>query len=329
MVNFKDLQKLFFLLVMGFSMCALQACSDDDDDDNGGGSGSGTPATSVGEVVPGSGKKLLSAGEYKFFYTPDGKIKTVKVDDYMRYDFTYSPNQIICDYAYNEEYEDKEIYTVSYNKNGYISKMHFTETGSDEYGSWNDSYTSTLSYDGEGHLVKVTSTFLEQGVEEGESYKESGTGTVILTWENGLLTKYESTEKWGDGSEKEIITFEYEDGKYWNKYKQYASFMYGFYFYLGLYGNGPDYLPVSATETYIEEYEGEEYSDSETESFTYEFNEDGTLHRESDKYNDDYFTYGTIAEQGEIEEYQAKVTRAEKPRKKGYIFGLRSKNHRK
>ena len=32
--NFKYLQKFFFLLVMGFSLCAVQACSDDDDDDS-------------------------------------------------------------------------------------------------------------------------------------------------------------------------------------------------------------------------------------------------------------------------------------------------------
>ena len=31
--NLKYLQKIFFLLVMGFSLCAVQACSDDDDED--------------------------------------------------------------------------------------------------------------------------------------------------------------------------------------------------------------------------------------------------------------------------------------------------------
>ena len=33
MTSFKYLQKLFFLLVMGFSLCVVQACSDDDDED--------------------------------------------------------------------------------------------------------------------------------------------------------------------------------------------------------------------------------------------------------------------------------------------------------
>ncbi|MBR2946072.1 MAG: DUF4595 domain-containing protein [Bacteroidaceae bacterium] len=319
----KYLSLYFMAVVCGMTFIA---CSDDDENDNGGSNGNGTPTASVGEVIPGSGKKLLSVDDYDFFYTPDGKIKYVVCGDYEKYEFTYSPNQIICNYAYDEDFEDKEVYTVSYNKLGYISKMHFTETGSDEYGSWNDSYTSTLSYDAEGHLVKVNSTFTEQGVEEGESYKESGIGTVALTWTNGLLKKYEAIEKYDDGSsEKEIISYEYENGENWNKYKQFASFMHGFYFYLGLFGNGPDYLPVRATETYIEEYEGEKYSDSDTEQFTYEFNEDGTLHRAGET----FFKYGTIAEQGDVDKYKAKVTRAEKSRKRGYMFGLRHKNRRK
>mgnify|MGYP003308421609 CR=1 FL=1 len=79
------------------------------------------------------------------------------------------------------------------------------------------------------------------------------------------------------------------------------------------------------SETYIEEYEGEKYSDSDTEQFTYEFNEDGTLHRAGET----FFKYGTIAEQGDVDKYKAKVTRAEKSRKRGYMFGLRHKNRRK
>lgn len=33
MINFKFLQKLFFLLVMGFSLCAVQACGDDEENE--------------------------------------------------------------------------------------------------------------------------------------------------------------------------------------------------------------------------------------------------------------------------------------------------------
>lgn len=37
MVKLKKMQNFFFLLVMGFSFCTLQACSNDDDDNDGGG----------------------------------------------------------------------------------------------------------------------------------------------------------------------------------------------------------------------------------------------------------------------------------------------------
>jgi hypothetical protein len=57
----------------------------------------------------------------------------------------------------------------------------------------------------------------------------------------------------------------------------------------------------------------------------FEFNEDGTLHRAGET----FFKYGTIAEQGDVDKYKAKVTRAEKSRKRGYMFGLRHKNRRK
>ena len=95
-----------------------------------------------------------------------------------------------------------------------------------------------------------------------------------------------------------------------------------------IYSPGDIWLNVTYKdngETYIEEYEGEKYSDSDTEQFTYEFNEDGTLHRAGET----FFKYGTIAEQGDVDKYKAKVTRAEKSRKRGYMFGLRHKNRRK
>lgn len=325
MAKFKYLQKILFFLLMGVSVCMLQACSEDDDENEGGGnhgSGSGSSSTSVGEIVPGSGKKLLSADGYKFYYFADGRIKYVVTDWDETYEFTYSPNKIICNYG-DEYMEDVETMTVSYNDKGYISKMSFSEVGSDGDSSWDDTGIYDLSYDGEGHLVKAISKWTEQGVEDGESYKDTGKSTVVYTWEDGLLVKVESTATWSDGTEKEVTVFEYEAGKYKNKYKQYATFSDDYMCYLGLLGNGPDYLPVSVSYTYTENYDDEEYSNSGSRQFTYEFNEDGTLHRADDA----YFTYGSIKEQGEIKKSQAKVTRAEKSRKRGVLFGLRLKHH--
>ena len=320
------LQNFFLFLFMGTSMYALQACSDDDDE-NGGGSSN----TNVGEVVPGSGKKLLSAGDFNFYYGPNGKLKYVREGD-DRHEFF--SNQVVSyyDYYYGEDIEedDKEVINISYNGKGYISKMHVSETWEDDYEKGFYTSTMNLSYDGEGHLTKVTGKYSEEEVEDGETWKEEGTETINLTWNNGLLVKYEAIGSDNDGwTYKETATFDYEDREYTNRHHQYAPFIEDLlgevatiFAYVGLFGEGPDYLPASVTYEEVELYEGEEeYSWDYDESYTYDFNGDGTIYR----VNSDYFTYGKIDEQGEIDEYQSKATRAEKPQKRGFIFSSRLK----
>lgn len=320
------LQNFFLFLFMGTSMYALQACSDDDDE-NGGGSSN----TNVGEVVPGSGKKLLSAGDFNFYYGPNGKLKYVREGD-DRHEFF--SNQVVSyyDYYYGEDIDedDKEVINISYNGKGYISKMHVSETWEDDYEKGFYTSTMNLSYDGEGHLTKVTGKYSEEEVEDGETWKEEGTETINLTWNNGLLVKYEAIDSDNDGwTYKETATFDYEDREYTNRHHQYAPFIEDLlgevatiFAYVGLFGEGPDYLPASVTYEEVELYEGEEeYLWDDDESYTYDFNGDGTIYR----VNSDYFTYGTIDEQGEIDEYQSKATRAEKPQKRGFIFSSRLK----
>lgn len=320
------LQNFFLFLFMGTSMYALQACSDDDDE-NGGGSSN----TNVGEVVPGSGKKLLSAGNFNFYYGPNGKLKYVREGD-DRHEFF--SNQVVSyyDYYYGEDIDedDKEVINISYNGKGYISKMHVSETWEDDYEKGFYTSTMNLSYDGEGHLTKVTGKYSEEEVEDGETWKEEGTETINLTWNNGLLVKYEAIGSDNDGwTYKETATFDYEDREYTNRHHQYAPFIEDLlgevatiFAYVGLFGEAPDYLPASVTYEEVELYEGEEeYSWDYDESYTYDFNGDGTIYR----VNSDYFTYGTIDEQGEIDEYQSKATRAEKPQKRGFIFSSRLK----
>ena len=320
------LQNFFLFLFMGTSMYALQACSDDDDE-NGGGSSN----TNVGEVVPGSGKKLLSAGDFNFYYGPNGKLKYVREGD-DRHEFF--SNQVVSyyDYYYGEDIDedDKEVINISYNGKGYISKMHVSETWEDDYEKGFYTSTMNLSYDGEGHLTKVTGKYSEEEVEDGETWKEEGTETINLTWNNGLLVKYEAIGSDNDGwTYKETATFDYEDREYTNRHHQYAPFIEDLlgevatiFAYVGLFGEGPDYLPASVTYEEVELYEGEEeYSWDYDESYTYDFNGDGTIYR----VNSDYFTYGKIDEQGEIDEYQSKATRAEKPQKRGFIFSSRLK----
>lgn len=330
MTNIKYLQRFFIALFVGFSMCSIQACSDDDDDDdNGGGGSTGTLSTNVGEIVQGSGKKLLSVGEYKFYYTSDGKIKYAT--EWSSY-HEFSSNQVISHYGE----EDIETISFSFNGNGFISKMQ--ESGSYEDENEKDTYSSTsdLTYDGEGHLTRITGKNFEEYTYDGETERTEGTLTINLTWDNGLLTKYEYAGSDDDGwTYRESATFDYGDRVYENRHKQYATFVdyllgdaASICAYIGLFGAGPDYLPVKMNLVCVEEWEDEEYTDNYNYnySYTYEFNEDGTIRRA----NSDDFTYGTIEEQGEFSpnesEYQAKATRAGQIQRKHALFGNRLKS---
>lgn len=325
MVNLKFLQRCFMFLFVGTSMCVLQACSDDDEESG------GSLNTDVGEVVAGSGEKLLSAGDYNFYYSEDGKIKYA-TDDWTLYEF--SSNQLICyeDYDYGET--DKSVTSLSYNGEGYISKMHLSEVWDEEGERGSYSSTSNLAYDGEGHLTKVTVKYSGEYAYDGETERESGTSTINLTWDDGCLVKYEYVASDNEGwTNKETATFDYEDGEYANEHKQYATFADDLFgdeatvcAYIGLFGKGPDYLPAKVELEEVEIYDGEEeYSYDYTAYYAYSFNDDGTIRR----VNSDYFTYGTIEEQGDIDDYQAKVTRTEKSQKRNFVFGSRLKNHKR
>lgn len=63
-VNFKHLQKLFFLLVMGFSISVVSSCGDDDEDDNGISGGSGSSSKCYAEVDD-------NRADYKYAYYID------------------------------------------------------------------------------------------------------------------------------------------------------------------------------------------------------------------------------------------------------------------
>ena len=338
MTNIKYLQRFFFALFVGLSMCSIQACSDDDDNEGGG--STGTLSTNVGEIVAGSGKKLLSAGILDFYYSPEGKIKYIVendvYDDYQAY-HEFSSNQITSYYDYGYDEKEKEVLTLSYNEKGYISKIHMYEYEEGEGGSETYSSISDISYDGEGHVVKITAQGVHEDIYNGETNRFEHTQTINFKWDDGLLVGIESMNKENDGwGYSESITFKYGDREYKNMHNQYASFideMFGGISsacaYIGLFGTGPDYLPVSIT-SISKEFDGDGYVDewTDSESYIYEFNEDGTIRRA----NSEYFTYGTINEQGEFSpnesEYQAKATRAGQIQRRHALFGNRLKSRR-
>lgn len=320
MTTLNFLQRFSFCFLTGVSICALQAC--DDDDEN----GSSLPQNNVGEIVPESGEKLLTAGMYNFYYTQDGQLEYITDWDET---YKFSSGQVVAYY----DGEEDEVTNLSYNGKGYISKTSTSEVWEDEYSKGSYTSTANLTYDGEGHLVKITGKYTGKYTYEGETETEEGSSTANFTWNDGLLTKYEFVESDNDGwSYKETVTFDYDGKRYINKYQQYATFidvMYGGFAgacaYIGLFGTGPDYLPASVEIVETEMYDGEEeYSYDFSETYTYEFDDKGRISCVND-YDD--FTYGTYEDQGHIsDEYQACVTRAgQKAPKKAFGFGARFK----
>ena len=65
MTNLKFMQKLFFLLTLGFSLCNLQACSDEDDtidEEAIGDEAMADPSNDYGEITENS---LVATGGYR------------------------------------------------------------------------------------------------------------------------------------------------------------------------------------------------------------------------------------------------------------------------
>ena len=318
MTSLKFLKRYFLLLLLGISVCPFIACEEDDDEDD---------TVNVGEVVPGSGKKLLSADDYQFYYSPDGKLTHVALYE-SQYDF--SSNKITY-YFGGEEFG---VITLFHNKKGLITKMYNNESW-EEDGNGSCAYMSTynMSYDREGHLTEIAGNHDVEFTFEGETEYEEYADVMTFTWNDGLLTKYEYvfSSNVGDWESGEIVTFEYDGMPYMNRHRQYTSlggYIFGGYLeicaYMGLLGTWSEYLPTSLNYTfYYSEDDRLEEEDEETCTFTYEFNSDGTIQCE----NGNEYMYGTVAEQGKYER-QTKSTRAGQLSKVHPLLAHRIKSRR-
>lgn len=269
----------------GFSSCS------DDDDDNGGSVPTGPTATF-------SGKLLSQIGRYTFSYDENGRCVEVShpSGDDGASEIDYSTGTITTDYG--------DTYNVTFNGKGYITSLYgawdYIEDGESSSGSGRISF----SYDGNGHLIGVTSSGSSTEVYEGERYSYSESGKAVLTWQDGNLIKTEQTVTENDGGEKitEVVRSSFEYGNQANPTGQYCvalenNFLdleLSVYSHIGLFGVGPAYFPTSYS--YYENYDGEEHTDNGNCSYT--LNSDGTINRETVggiNYNYSYITFGTSA----------------------------------
>lgn len=221
-----------------------------------------------------------------FYMKYDGQGRVTEVafpEGDMKILVSYNPLEIVTeeyDYYWNEsagkdEYllsERTEWTNVSTNADGYVTGFTANETtyhrisGFDPYtGEYRetlepeyDTYSHTLRYDSEGHLI-----FISDADNERDSY---------FTWRNGLLVSSNSTDE---------ATYDYEYSDLDNATLQWTPFWGGLSLYqmTGLFGKAPSKMISKITET-------ESYGSTSVSRFSYKLNSIGQI--SSMKYNDEY-----------------------------------------
>ena len=285
--------KYFLLLSMVvLGGMTVSSCGDDDDDEGGASGGSGsTSAVTIGNT----GTRLTQVGNYTLTYDNQGRLSEI-TEGYDKCQFTYNPNKIIMIDGGSSGVHDTQEMSASYNSKGYLSAFTSNYSFKEDGASITVNGKANLTYDGNGHLTKVTTTGSQTGSYEGQKFSETANTTVTLTWQSGKLVKivYENVENSADGKEttSETYTFDYGNNQYPNTTKQYSynlayiisdEFL-GVGGMVGLFGVGPDYLPVSVTSITHDFYDGEDHEYTYNYSYTYQFNDNGTIAYESKGY---------------------------------------------
>lgn len=280
---------VFYLLSAAALPVLFVSCGDDDE------GGSYKASATVIETTSGDKLQVTRMGKNYYGYDDDGMLDYLAVSG-DEYEVSGNGTKFsISDGDYEETIQ------LSYNGSGYISSMTCKETedDDDDY-SWSCSESASFSYDGSGHLTKISYSGSETEVYDGEKDSYSYSGSIALTWSDGVITKYVYSEKGSDGyTEVETYAFDYNDGQYPNTYNQYTpSLLYmggllAFTFsYIGLNGIGPDYLPVTLTESYVYyEDDGYETSGGGTSSYKYSFNSDGTIYYQCTSNGKSYYYF--------------------------------------
>ena len=278
------MKRLFLNLVtimMATAMSVSFVSCDDDDDNASRGVDNGSALTGI--IDPESGLRLKSFSKQVLHYSDDGILESVtgsydNMED--QYTFDYPANQIIETWRYSEGETGTQIYSVKYNRQGFITVF---DTDYEEEG-YATSEKNSFNYDSEGHMSSCSLYGVIDRIKDGERLYLEWNYKVTFDWKDGLLLYLafdgEDTENETKSSSSYKLKY-YYDADYPNKYKQWGIY-HGFptvgdtYFFLpfiGLMGIGPDMLPSRMT--YIGDDNQEDPDHKWNFSFT--FNEDGSL----------------------------------------------------
>ena len=250
---------------VGFVSC------DDDDDNNLSG---GAPSTSAGVIDPNSGLRIKSFENFNVYYTDDGKIDyIINSSPKAKYEFSYNPNRICY---VSSVYSESGTYIMSYNANGWISTIDFTDDFSiSDKDKTRCTGKYVFSYDGDGHLTSISCYGKDSISSDGTSRIENFSNNTTYTWGDGLLKEITNVEKLYGKEDIYTVAYSYAT-EYTNKYKQWAGYFRSkgdllfILSNLGLMGNGPDKLPSSSSESYNQ-------NDSYSVTYSYRFNNDGSV----------------------------------------------------
>lgn len=281
---------------------ALASCSSDDDDE-------GAASNNAGVIEGKANVRVTQVGRYRFYYDKKGRVDQIE-DNYSDFRFSYSPNKVIC----TDEDNYEEELSISYNSNGYVSRIEGSSEGKEGNETWSISGSASYSYDGKGHITRISSQWKEIDSEDGKKYSETGTVSIDFTWKNDLLMTITENEKYVEDGDTETaqssqtFTYDTENDKYLNEYLQYvpcfSEELEGVgdgdveepMSYIGLMGKGPRYLPTSSKKEWSEYYDGRDHSGSYSRTYQYGLNADGTIaYASSNNSSRIYYSYSTLS----------------------------------
>ena len=287
-------------LAMALCSVAFTSCSDDDE-------GGSTPQ---GPTATYAGKLPTKVGSYIYQYDEKGRCTKVSTSYYDLLEIDYSKGIITMD-------DGEQEMKITFNGNGYITKMSGSWNYEDEYESESGSGTTTFKYNGDGNLTSVTATSKGKYSYDGEKGSFSGTSKTTCKWSGGDLIsatwKYEEKAGGYTSWEKEEYTIAY-NGTLDNKTRQYPmalSDLFGDDSYMlaavGMFGKGPAHLPETITCKYsADDDNGSTY----TSDVEYGLNPDGTIDWEKFEYDTYYYSYSAYSSGDDEATPAAKMTKA-------------------
>lgn len=296
----KKYLKLLFVAIFASMSFAFVSCSDDDP----------KGSDSYGSGCQYANKAIINFdGEFLTSITEGGKVQNIIYDsegriseireiyegrEYSLFKFDYDN----CSFTSEDPHADYKKGAISFNEEGYISKITCFDYEEDEDYIWDDELNMTFTYNASGHISELvyTEELIEQDLEEKEEYTESYTSVCKFHWENGNLVRIieNQTEK-EDGKTTGKFTEEYVF-TYSNLQNAFNQFPFGIYdeitnywwgdaekifALIGLMGKGTVNLPKT-----MNSHTSNDYTyDAE---YHYELNSNGTIASE----NDISFGYG-------------------------------------